>query len=241
MNDSLFIVMPAYNEAAIIENTIKEWYPKLELADDDSKLVIAEGGSSDETYEILIRLKKNYPKLVIACKPNTTHGQKVKYLYKYAAECKADWIFMTDSDGQTNPEEFDMFWKLRHEYDFVIGKRINRGDGKQREFVDKVLRAYLRVLIGGKVPDGSSPYRLMKTSSAERYIALLPEMCRLPNAIMSSLVVKYKEKVIFKEVSFRKRTEGKSKVKIKEVVNLGIRSVSDFMKVRIKAQKTFDS
>ena len=35
----------------------------------------------------------------------------------------ADYIFQTDSDGQTLPEEFEPFWKRRQKYDMVIGWR----------------------------------------------------------------------------------------------------------------------
>lgn len=51
--DSLFIVMPAYNEEENIEAVIKQWYPILEGKSEKSRLVIADSGSSDKTHEIL--------------------------------------------------------------------------------------------------------------------------------------------------------------------------------------------
>ena len=51
--DSLYIVMPAYNEEVNIEKVVEEWYKILEGKSDDSKLIIADFGSKDRTHEIL--------------------------------------------------------------------------------------------------------------------------------------------------------------------------------------------
>ena len=55
--DSLYIVMPAYNEEVNIEKVVEEWYKILEGKSDDSKLIIADFGSKDRTHEILENLK----------------------------------------------------------------------------------------------------------------------------------------------------------------------------------------
>ena len=46
------------------------------------------------------------------------------YAYHYALEQGADYVFQTDSDGQTLPEEFWPFWEQRKEYDMLIGNRF---------------------------------------------------------------------------------------------------------------------
>lgn len=54
--DKLYIVMPEYNEEANIKKVIDEWYPLLQKADNESKFVVADSGSTDKTHEILIDL-----------------------------------------------------------------------------------------------------------------------------------------------------------------------------------------
>ena len=54
--NSLYIVMPAYNEESNIEEVVKAWYPVLEGKSARSKLVIADSGSTDATHEILMNL-----------------------------------------------------------------------------------------------------------------------------------------------------------------------------------------
>lgn len=49
------------------------------------------------------------------------HGSAVIFGYRYALEHDEDFIFQTDSDGQTNPAEFQQFWGLRYDYGAIIG------------------------------------------------------------------------------------------------------------------------
>ena len=58
MGDTLYIVMPAYNEEANIREVVAEWYPILENGSEDSRMVISDGGSKDKTLEVLYELQK---------------------------------------------------------------------------------------------------------------------------------------------------------------------------------------
>lgn len=139
---SIYFVMPAYNEAENIERTIKEWYPIVEKCSNegnDARLVIANDGSKDNTFAIMQNLKGKYPLLDPLDKQNSGHGATVLFLYRYALDNHADFIFQTDSDGQTKPEEFWKMWNNRDKYDFQIGNRRGREDGFRRVFVTKVL------------------------------------------------------------------------------------------------------
>ncbi len=62
--DVLYIVMPAFNEEANIEKTVREWYAVLSEKSEDSRLVVADSGSTDKTHDILLAMKNSdYPKL----------------------------------------------------------------------------------------------------------------------------------------------------------------------------------
>lgn len=98
--DSLYIVMPAYNEEENIESVVKQWYPILDGKSENSRLVVADSGSTDHTHEILLKLKtEKYPRLEILATTNQYHGPKVIALYDYAIKNNVDYIFQTDSDG----------------------------------------------------------------------------------------------------------------------------------------------
>lgn len=227
-NNSLYIVMPAYNEEQNIEKTIKEWYPVLKYANNKSKLIIADSGSTDNTHKILTNLKSKYKKLEIISDTKKEHGPKLIYLYKYAISNNIDYIFQTDSDGQTNPKEFKDFWKNRNNYDIILGNRTKRQDQKYRTFIEKVVCLLLKLYFNINVPDANAPFRLMKSNILKKYINKIPDTYNIPNIILTAYFVYNKESVLFKEISFKPRTKGKNSINIKKILKIGFKSLSDF-------------
>lgn len=230
--DSLFIVMPAYNEEENIEKVVRQWYPILADKGENSALVVADSGSTDTTHEILVKLKEELPKLQILTKSGKQHGPKVIALYDYAIKQGADYIFQTDSDGQTNPDEFDAFWKLRREYDGIFGNRTVRGDGEQRAFVEKVVCFLLKLYFHVKVPDANAPFRLMKASVVRKYLGKMPADYNLPNIMMTTYFVYYNEKTKFQEISFKPRTAGTNSVNIPKIIKIGWKALGDFKNLK---------
>ena len=185
--EKLYIVIPAYNEEENIENVINDWYPIVEQyhGDGESRLVVINDGSKDGTQKILERLMSEKPMLVAITKENSGHGATVLYGYHYALRHKADYIFQTDSDGQTSPEEFHEFWEEKEKYDMVIGHRNKREDGGQRVFVTKVLKVVIRLCFHVSVTDANTPFRLMNARVLGENIHLVPDDFNLSNVIIS--------------------------------------------------------
>lgn len=231
--DKLYIVMPAYNEEENIEDVVKEWYPVLDGKHEESRLVIADSGSTDATHEKLRDLQAVYPKLEILSNTQKQHGPKVIALYDYAIhKGGVDFIFQTDSDGQTTADEFKKFWTERNAYDAVLGCRSQRGDGKQRAFVEKVVCFLLKIYFGVHVPDANAPFRLMKTELVAKYLDRLAPDYNLPNIMMTTFFSYYNEKVDFKEISFRPRQGGKNSINIPKICKIGWKALKDFGKFK---------
>lgn len=227
--DILYIVMPAYNEEDNIEEVVRSWYPILEGKSEESRLVIADCGSKDRTHEILLRLKSgNFNKLEILDTTNQYHGPKVIALYKYAIEKGADYIFQTDSDGQTNPAEFNEFWNKREDYSGIFGNRTVRGDGKDRAFVENVVCFLLKMYYGVKIPDANAPFRLMKTSVVNKYIDMMADDYNLPNIMLTTFFSYYRETISFEEITFKPRTAGVNSVNIPRIIKIGWKALKDF-------------
>lgn len=229
--------MPAYNEEDNIRRVIDEWYPILKYGNSESKMIIADGGSKDHTLEILRELEQKIDKLEVLDMPGTDHGTKVWALYDYAIKCGADWIFQTDSDGQTDPREFELFWDNKNEYDAVIGNRSKRQDEKDRVFVEKVLLLYLRLFFGARIPDSNAPFRLMKKELVAKYLYKLPENFNLPNAMLCAYFSRYNERVVYKEISFNPRQGGKNYMNPKRIIKIGWQSIGNFMQLRRNLDK----
>ena len=230
MKDILYIVMPAYNEEANIERTVSEWYPIIEKhgGEGKSRLVIFNDGSRDNTFEKGKALMEKYPQFEMIDKANSGHGPTVIKAYKYAISQGADFVFQTDSDGQTNPEEFEAFWQDRENNDAIIGVRLQRGDGKDRAFVERVVCLLLRIYFGVKVKDANAPFRLMRATELEKYLSKLPEDYNIPNIMLTTYFTFYKSRVSFKEISFKPRNAGTNSMTVKKIIAIGWKALGDF-------------
>ena len=231
--DRLYIVIPAYNEEENIEQVIRDWHPVVERhsAEGTSRLVVIDDGSKDGTYKILQEYQKKYPLLEAVTKPNEGHGATVLFGYHYALEHGADYVFQTDSDGQTLPEEFEPFWEQREQYDLLIGKRCHRQDGTSRVFVTRVLRLVVGLTFRVWVEDANTPYRLMHADTLREVLKRVPEGFNLSNVLISVLYCKGPYRVKYLPITFRPRQGGVNSINIKKIVRIGWQALKDFQKI----------
>ena len=234
MTDILYIVMPAYNEEANIINTLDSWYPVIEKHNESgkSRLVVVDDGSKDNTYRLMQEYADTHPLFTPLTKPNGGHGSTVIFAYDHAIRQGADWIFQTDSDGQTNPDEFETFWNSRNEYDAIFGNRTVRGDGRSRAFVEKVVCRLVKHYFGVKVPDANAPFRLMRADKVKTYLPKLKPDYNLPNIMMTTYFVYYKDRVSFVPISFKPREKGTNSINIKKIVKIGRAALKDFRQLK---------
>lgn len=232
--DSLYIVIPAYNEEENIERCVNEWYPVVEKHSGSgrSRLVVIDDGSKDNTYQALRELAQTRPLLQPITKENGGHGATILLGYNYAIQHGAEYVFQTDSDGQTNPEEFEAFWENRGRYDAVIGNRAVRGDGKDRKFVENTVCLLQRIIFGVRIEDANAPFRLMSTSLVSKYLPKLPKDFNLPNIMLTTYFVYFKEKVHFINITFKPRQGGTNSINFKRIIKIGWKAVGDFYKLR---------
>lgn len=224
-------VMPAYNEAENIEATIKQWYPVvLSCAEQgyDARLVIANDGSKDNTFAIMESLKVQYPLLEPLNKPNSGHGATVLYLYRHALQHGADYIFQTDSDGQTNPDEFWPMWKEREQYDMQIGYRRGREDGFSRIVVTKTLRLVVRLMFGVWVTDANTPFRLMRADKLQSIMNVIPHDFFLSNVAVAAIATKRNYRIRWPEITFRPRQGGVNSINLRRIIKIGGKALKDF-------------
>lgn len=230
--DSLYIVMPAYNEEANIRKVIQQWYPVVEKIGGDSRLVILNDGSRDRTHEELEKAMEQCPRLTGINKENEGHGATLLRGYRYAIQEGADYIFQTDSDGQTLPEEFWQMWEKRRQCGLLIGYRGDRQDGLSRIFVTRVLRFVLFVVFGVWVKDANTPFRLMRARQLERVLERIPDKFNLSNVLMTVIYEKHQMGVYYFPITFRPRQGGKNSINMKKIITIGKQAVVDFRKLR---------
>lgn len=240
MKDTLYIVMPAYNEEDNIEEVIREWHPICEQISAEghcAKLVIANDGSKDSTYKKMLELQPKYQYILPLDKPNSGHGATVLYLYRKALEDGANFIFQTDSDGQTRPNEFWEMWKNRNAYDFQIGTRGERQDGFSRVVVTKTLRLVVWIMFHVWVKDANTPFRLMKSEKLTAILKVIPTDYNLANVAVSAIAVRWKYSIRWQPITFRPRQGGVNSINMKRIFKIGWKAIGDFRAITKNLKK----
>jgi dolichol-phosphate mannosyltransferase len=179
------IVMPAYNEAEIIETTVREWYTEVISRIRGSELIVVDDCSKDETGRVLARLAQELPALrPLTPQRNGGHGKALRYGLDHVTE---DWVFQTDSDRQHLPSDFWKVWEKRDTSDFVLGVRSTRADGPVRVLITTVMRLANFAVWGLWIRDANCPFKLMRRQPMEEVLARIPRDSFIPMVMLSIL------------------------------------------------------
>lgn len=235
--DRLIIVIPAYNEEANIASVVQQWHPIVEKIGGDSRLFVINDGSTDGSREKLNRLKQTYTCLRVVSKVNQGHGATVLYGYRCAIAGGADYVFQTDSDGQTLPEEFWQMWEDRSKCGLLIGSRKSRQDGWQRVVVTRVLRLVLWTSFRCWVEDANTPFRLMQAEQLKQVLREIPKDHPLSNVLLTVLYTRKNLGVYYYPITFRPRQGGENSINMKKIFLIGIRAFRDFCCIGRKYRK----
>jgi glycosyltransferase involved in cell wall biosynthesis len=179
------IVMPAFNEADIIETSVREWYEQVVAAVTGANLIVVDDCSTDGTTDVLRGLVRELPRLQVGRpQQNSGHGKALRLGFRLADR---PWVFQTDSDRQHDPADFWRLWELREDYDFVFGVRERRADGGFRLFITGMMRLVNFVIWGTWIRDANCPFKLMRRSALEAVLAQIPEDAFIPMVMVSIL------------------------------------------------------
>ncbi|MCR5432068.1 MAG: glycosyltransferase family 2 protein [Lachnospiraceae bacterium] len=229
--EKLYAIIPAYNEQDNIRKVIRDWYDVIAATGPESRLVVIDDGSRDDTFKIMQEEAADKPALIALHKDNSGHGATILFGYRYALENGASFIFQTDSDGQTLPSEFDLFYKRRYEYEYLIGHRKNRQDGFFRIVTNRVLRYVVRAVFSIDLKDINTPYRLMTAPLLEDCLRYIPNDFNLSNVLLTVVAARRGYTGLYIPVTFRNRQGGKNSINVKKIFKIGIKALKDFTAV----------
>lgn len=178
------VIIPAYNEAENIQNTIED----IKQNSGDVDYIVIDDCSTDGTGELLAQDGATFLRLPI----NLGIGGGVQTGYRYAKDRDYDIAIQFDGDGQHNARYIkDLIAPIeRGEADFVIGSRFIAKKGFQSSVMRRMgidfLSALLHVLCKIRVKDVTSGMRAankdMISEFAQNYAQDYPE----PEAILSA-------------------------------------------------------
>lgn len=231
IKESLSVVMPVYNEAEIIQTVIDDYGKILQLFE-NPELVVVNDNSTDNTLSVLTSLASRHPYLrIITLDRNRGHGPALMRAFR---EARNDYIFHSDSDNQFDSQDFWILWKkLKAEnLDVVIGYRKQRNDSVARLLLTRLLRMFLFLTFGVRLPDSNSPFRLYTRSALNRLLPLLPEHPLIPSILMATAAVKMSLKMGWQSVQHLPRKTGKSFFRSWKIFKLCFPAIQEVLRFR---------
>lgn len=201
----LSVVMPVYNEAGNLEESLLLWRDILRRVEPSFVLLALDDGSTDASGRILEDLKADFPELNVHHHANRGHGRTIRRGYELASGA---WVLQTDSDQEVPPSALLELWQSRSVADVIIGRRSNRDVGIARNFVSRLAGWWVRRQFGGRVTDVNSPFRLMRREFLAGGLPLLPPAAFAPNVLLTGLAARDGWRVLEVPVCWQPRRLG---------------------------------
>ncbi len=163
MPHSISAILPAYNEEAVIERSVRHVAEVLRDLTDDFEIVVTNDGSRDRTGEILARLAQQEPDLhlrTITHERNKGYGAALASGFDAAAK---DLVFFTDGDKQFDVAELrDFLPAMDGQADMVIGWRRHRADPPMRLLNAWGWKQLVNLLFGYTARDIDCAFKLFR-------------------------------------------------------------------------------
>lgn len=206
---SLSMVFPAYNEEDNLERLIMDADRVCKDIVDDYEVVIVDDGSTDDTPNILNRLKNEFPNLVVYThSPNKGYTAALRTGFTNAAK---DLIFYSDADNQFDLAEIPLLMEHVDNHDMVVGYRKDRQDPWIRIFVSRCFNIMSHTIFKFPVRDVDCAFKLFKKEVFDK-IKITSEHFMVDTEIMSKAVI-YGFRVTEVGVTHLPRTAGETTVK----------------------------
>jgi dolichyl-phosphate beta-glucosyltransferase len=163
----LSLVIPAYNEAARIEQSLAQIFSYLAEVSQPAEIIVVDDGSTDTTGEKVQAMAARRPNLRLLRLPrNLGKGAAVK---AGVLASQGDWVLMSDADLSTPLTELPRFLAaLTDGFDLVIGSRqlpqskIVRHQPRLRQQAGLMFGSLVRKLIPVGVVDTQCGFKLLR-------------------------------------------------------------------------------
>lgn len=208
------VIIPAYNESASIEKTVREIQSKAKGFD----YVVINDCSKDNTREICEINGFNIVNLPI----NLGIGGAVQTGYRYACRNGYDMAVQVDGDGQHNPEFLETManYLVEKNADMVIGSRFIEKQGFQSSGTRRIGIKYFTVLIklltGKTITDPTSGLRIVNQDIIKLFAYDYPKDYPEPESTVA--VLRQGKKVEEIPVIMRERNGGVSSISLRKSV-----------------------
>jgi len=164
--DATYVVLPAYNEATRIQPVIEA------IAEKGYNMVIVNDGSSDNTLDVILESKRQYPDKVhvFSLLINRGVGVATQTGFDAALKFNPKYIVSMDSDGQHSADDLDAVIKplVTGEAQAVIGVRPLEDMPRSRNYANAIMNLLTRIFYRVNVSDSQTCFRAITREALDK-------------------------------------------------------------------------
>jgi len=217
----LSVVIPAYNEAESIGETLRALYAKLQQEQIAHEIVVTNDNSKDDTLGQLQALAQEIPTLTYYTNPGPNgFGYAVRYgLERYQGDCVA--VMMADLSD--DPADLVRFYRAMQQggYDCVFGSRWVRGGyvvdyPPHKRLLNRVANKLVQAMFRLRYNDCTNAFKLYSRHTMDGLKPFLSPHFNLTLELPLKAIVRGYSYTVLPN-SWTNRKYGESKLKIKEM------------------------
>jgi glycosyltransferase involved in cell wall biosynthesis len=165
------LVIPAFNEAARIQDTLRRIAEYLKNARFDNEILVVDDGSTDETSAIVERLGYSGLRLI----RNDRNRGKGYSVRNGVLAATGDYVLFSDADLSTPIEELDklLIAAENENADVVVGSRgidsryIEKHQSSVREGGGRLFNVMVRMVLGLNISDTQCGFKLFRREKVQ--------------------------------------------------------------------------
>jgi glycosyltransferase involved in cell wall biosynthesis len=202
----LALILPAFNEAAGIDETLRRVRDVLATLPARTEVVVVDDGSTDGTGERAAAAGVR----VVTHPWNRGYGAALK---SGILATTAPAVMIMDADCTYPPDAIPRLLGRLDGADMVVGSRWIRSEGVAwiRRPGKWMLNRFASYLVGRRIPDLNSGQRVMKRETVLRYMHLCPSGFSFTSTITLAMIANG-HNVLYEPIEYAKRT-GESKIR----------------------------
>lgn len=220
--DRVLILVCTFNERDNLPVLLEQLLRVLPTAN----LLIVDDGSPDGTGDWALEQQRTDPRIRCLRRSGKQGlGTAIRLGMKHAIEHEYSWLINLDGDLSHDPIAIAAMLTLRPQCDLAIGSRYVDGGGMQgcswrRVFVSRCANILARTIVGWRIRDCSSAYRMYRVELLKR-IALDGIQAKGYGFLeeVLALILQAGGRVVETPIVYTERRQGKSKLSLREALS----------------------